>query len=97
MKINLKRLCAELRETPEYQPEDRGAGYQYIYDELYQPFLQGQEVALTAPDFEAFSSEDILVFDDVYYSVLNRSLSRNCDIRRGLQNTAPMASAASFL
>ena len=97
MKINLKRLCAELREMPEYQPEDRGAGYQYIYDELYQPFLQGQEVALTALDFEAFSSEDILAFDDVYYSVLNRSLSRNCDIKRGLQNTAPMASAASFL
>ena len=97
MKINLKRLCAELRETPEYQPEDRGAGYQYIYDKIYQSFMQGQEVALTALDFEAFSSEDILAFDDVYYSVLNRSLSRNCDIKRGLQNTTPLASAAGFL
>ena len=97
MKINLKRLCAELRETAEYQSEDRGAGYQYVYDKLYQPFMQGQEVALSALDFKAFSSEDILAFDDVYYSVLNRGLSRNCDIKRGLQNTAPMASAATFL
>ncbi len=97
MKINLKRLCAELRKMPEYQPEDKGAGYQYIYGKMYQPFMHGQEVTLAALDFEAFSSEDILVFDNVYCSVLSRGLSRNCDIKQGLQKTAPMASAASFL
>lgn len=97
MKIDMKLLQKELQAASAYQPEERSAGYRYIYDKLYLPFVREEEIAMETLDFTAFSSEDVLEFDTDFYSRINRSLSRNIDIKRRLRKTQACASAARFL
>lgn len=97
MKVNLQRLREELRKAPAYEPPEKGAGYRYIYERLYLPFMQGREISLDALDFEAFSSEDVLDLDVDYYNTFSHRLNRNDSIRSGLRKTASLPSAVPFL
>lgn len=97
MKINLEKLRKELQNAPAYEPPEKGAGYRYVYEKLYLPFMQGREISLDALDFEAFSSEDVLDLDVDYYNIFSGRLNRNDSIRSELRRTAPLPSAAMFL
>lgn len=97
MKINLQKLREELRKAPAYEPPEKGAGYRYVYEKLYLPFMRGREITLATLDFEAFSSEDVLDLDMDYYNTFSHRLNRNDSIRSGLRKTAPLPSAVLFL
>ena len=97
MKINLEKLRKELQNAPAYEPPEKGAGYRYVYEKLYLPFMRGREITLGTLDFEAFSSEDVLDLDVDYYNTFSHRLNRNDSIRSGLRKTAPLPSAVPFL
>lgn len=97
MKIDLQKLREELKKAPAYEPPEKGAGYRYVYERLYLPFIQGRKIRLGTLDFEAFSSEDVLTLDKDYCNSFSRRLDRNDSIRSELRRTAPLPSAAMFL
>ena len=96
-KLNMARLLKEIKGVTEYTPPEKGRGYSYLYERLYLPFVNGQDIPMGGLDLDAFSSEDVLELSADFYDCFSRYPSRNDTIKRALRNAAPLPSAVSFL
>lgn len=59
-KLNISKFVKELAETKVYLLNDKGKGFNYVYDNIYAPFMNNDCICLNNIDFAAFSLEDIV-------------------------------------
>ena len=96
MKINISTLMKELSCVPEYK-HDKSNGYSYLYQNLYIPFINGNNVVLDNINFDMFTLNDVQSMADDYYDNYSQMISKNDNFKKCLLSLKPDAVNVDFI
>ena len=95
--VSVMQLVDAIKEADVYKLPDMSEGTGYLYKNLYKRLANGDDVALSSLNFDAFDSEDIDSISDMYSDVFARDHYAAGGIMSTLRQVAPVSRAVGYV
>jgi len=86
-----------IQEAAHFTVPEMNSGTSYLYDIVYCRLINGEEVLLSDFDFDAFDSEDIHSFSDLYDNMFGKNNHQADSIINTLRQVAPVCEAVAYV
>ena len=95
--ISVKNFLSAIDKADAFNLPDMNQGTQYVYANLYQKLMRGEELKLSEINFGSFELDDIDSIRELHSKVLDVNENKADSITRTLWNIKPVAAASAFV
>ena len=95
--VSISQLVSAIEEADVYRLPDMSDGADYIYNNLYNRILRGEELRLSQINWDSFELDDINSMRKLYSDELETNEHRADSIADVLHGIKPAVTAAAFV
>jgi len=95
--VSISQLVSAIEEADVYRLPDMSDGADYIYSNLYNRILRGEELRLSQINWDSFELDDINTMRELYSNTLQENECKADLIAQTLRGISPVVTAAAFV
>ena len=95
--VSVRQLVSAIAEAEAFKLPDMSEGTNYLYNDLYDRLTRGEDVRLSAIDWERFELDDVDTMRELHFNVLEDYESKSYNLTNTLRGIPPVTTAAAFV
>ena len=95
--VSVRQLVSAIEEADAFTLPGMSEGTGYLYNDIYARLTRGDDVWLSAIDWERFELEDVDTMRDLHFDVLEGYESKSYNLANTLRGIPPVTTAAVFV